>query len=52
MRLLPRDEAGGISFTEDLSEYELRDSPYAVLSHRWGSRKDEVTYEDIPNSMG
>ena len=47
MRLLQHDGAGGISFTEHLTKDSI--PPYAILSHTWGSDKDEVKYEDVTN---
>jgi hypothetical protein len=47
MRLLKHDNAGRVSFTEDLPELELPLYKYAILSHTWGKNDEEVTYEDI-----
>ena len=54
MRLLKRDNAGGITFTEDLSDAELSEPryKYAILSHRWGPDEEEVTYNDVVNGIG
>jgi hypothetical protein len=52
MRLLKRDDAGGINFTEDLPESELPLYRYAILSHTWGKNQEEVTYEDILSARG
>jgi hypothetical protein len=52
MRLLKRDNAGGVSFTKDLSESELRSYRYAILSHTWGKDDEEVTYEDVMSGIG
>lgn len=43
MRLLKLNSQSEISLTEDLSEDV---PPYAILSHTWGSDKDEVTFAD------
>lgn len=52
MRLLKRDNAGGVCFTKDLPESDLPRYKYAILSHTWGEDDEEVTYEDIINGMG
>ncbi|KAK4208673.1 hypothetical protein QBC37DRAFT_391849 [Rhypophila decipiens] len=43
MRLLERDDAGGIRLTEDLLSNKI--PPYAILSHRWGD--GEVLFSDF-----
>jgi hypothetical protein len=52
MRLLKRDNAGGVCFTEDLPESELPSYRYAILSHTWGRDEEEVTYKDILSGTG
>jgi hypothetical protein len=52
MRLLKRNDAGGVTFTKDLSESELRRFDYAILSHTWGSAEEEVSYDDILKGEG
>ena len=32
------------------SELHLEENQYAILSHRWGANKDEVSFEDIQSS--
>jgi hypothetical protein len=49
MRLLHLDEAGRFSLT-DFSRREI--PPYAILSHTWGSKDDEVTFEDMTSGTG
>lgn len=52
MRLLKVSQAGGISFTDDLSPDDLGQNfpRYAILSHRWGPASEEVTYRDIKDT--
>src|ERR1700761_6332383 len=45
MRLLRCDANGKFSLTEDISDECV--PKYAILSHRWGTPNDEVTYEDF-----
>ncbi|KAK4667620.1 Vegetative incompatibility protein HET-E-1 [Podospora pseudopauciseta] len=45
MRLLERDDAGGIRLTKDLPSNRV--PPYAVLSHTWGPEEEEVGYKDL-----
>ncbi|KAK3669213.1 hypothetical protein LTR78_010910 [Recurvomyces mirabilis] len=52
MRLLMRTDAGGVTFTRDLSQSELRRFDYAILSHTWGSAEEEIMYEDILKGEG
>jgi len=47
MRLLKRNDSGGISFTDDIPEPDLARLEYAILSHTWGPNKEEVSYDDI-----
>lgn len=51
MRLLKYAENGDLTFTADLPD-ERALPRYAILSHRWGSDTDEVTYEDLKNCDG
>lgn len=49
MRLLRYGEKGELTtaeFDED------RKPPYAILSHRWGPKADEVTFEDVAGNTG
>ena len=43
MRLLERDDLGGLRLTADLPNDKT--PPYAILSHVWGP--DEVTFKDL-----
>jgi hypothetical protein len=52
MRLLQYDDIGRVSFTKDLSEAQLSNYSYAILSHTWGLDEEEVTYDDIINGTG
>ncbi|KAK6384171.1 hypothetical protein LTR81_027439 [Elasticomyces elasticus] len=52
MRLLKRDTTGGVTFTKDLSESELPQYEYAILSHTWGPDEEEVGYDDVLNGKG
>ncbi|KAK4170971.1 hypothetical protein QBC36DRAFT_250422 [Triangularia setosa] len=45
MRLLERNDAGGIRLTKDLPSDKI--PPYAILSHTWGSDEEEVSYKDL-----
>nr|CAL30201.1 HNWD3 [Podospora anserina] len=45
MRLLERDDAGGIRLTKDLPSDKI--PPYAILSHTWGPDEEEVSYKDL-----
>jgi hypothetical protein len=45
MRLLKYNRSGEISLTEDLPDDDV--PKYAILSHRWGSPGDEVTFKDM-----
>ncbi|KAK0705854.1 hypothetical protein B0T26DRAFT_679638 [Lasiosphaeria miniovina] len=47
MRLLERDDTGGIRLTEDLID---KIPPYAILSHTWGN--EEVLFSDLMNGTG
>ncbi|RYP53766.1 hypothetical protein DL768_001366 [Monosporascus sp. mg162] len=50
MRLLTRDQNGGLRLTKDLFD-EI--PPYAILSHRWSENiAEEVTFKDIQNGAG
>jgi hypothetical protein len=49
MRLLKMNGSGGFSLTS------FRDDdipPYAILSHTWGSDKQEVTFQDMVGGTG
>ena len=50
MRLLQRDEHGEITLTEQFHPNKI--PPYAILSHTWGSPRDEVTFKDLCNNTG
>lgn len=52
MRLLKRDNTSGVAFTQDLSESELPQFEYAILSHTWGPDEEEVSYNDVLNGKG
>nr|POF18034.1 vegetative incompatibility protein het-e-1 [Quercus suber] len=52
MRLLQYDDTGRVSFTKNLSEDELPNYRYSILSHTWGSDEEEVTYEDVLYGVG
>ncbi|KAK5110490.1 hypothetical protein LTR85_001019 [Meristemomyces frigidus] len=52
MRLLKRNDTGGVTFTKDLSHVELSRFNYAILSHTWGSEEEEVIYEDALTGEG
>ncbi|KIW33878.1 uncharacterized protein PV07_00693 [Cladophialophora immunda] len=46
MRFLQVTDGGELSLTEDLGESS---TPYAVLSHTWGHKNDEVSFHDVEN---
>ncbi|RYP38348.1 hypothetical protein DL767_002588 [Monosporascus sp. MG133] len=48
MRLLERDDTGGIHLTEDLLNDRI--PPYAILSHTWGT--EEVLFKDLMGGTG
>ncbi|KAK4183516.1 hypothetical protein QBC35DRAFT_370792, partial [Podospora australis] len=48
MRLLERDDTGGVRLTEDLPNNKI--PPYAILSHTWG--KGEVLFRDLMDGTG
>lgn len=48
MRLLSRREDGEFSLDEFLGNIPA----YAILSHTWGSKDDEVTYQDLQRKAG
>lgn len=48
MRLLERDDTGGIGLTEDLPNSKI--PPYAILSHTWGD--GEVLFRDLTDGTG
>jgi len=48
MRLLERDDTGGVRLTEDLPNNKI--PPYAILSHTWGD--EEVSFEDLIDGTG
>ncbi|KAH7359929.1 hypothetical protein BKA66DRAFT_562105 [Pyrenochaeta sp. MPI-SDFR-AT-0127] len=49
MRLLQLQGTGGFSLAEFLGDNV---PPYAILSHTWGSSREEVTYQDLLNGAG
>jgi len=49
MRLL-ECQNGDFHLTEDLLDHEI--PPYAILSHTWGHRSDEVNFEDVVKGTG
>ncbi|KAK3947156.1 heterokaryon incompatibility protein-domain-containing protein, partial [Pseudoneurospora amorphoporcata] len=48
MRLLERDDTGGVRLTEDLSNNKI--PLYAILSHIWGP--EEVLFRDMTDGTG
>jgi len=48
MRLLERDDSGGVRLTEDLPNNKI--PPYAILSHTWGD--GEVSFRDLMDGIG
>jgi hypothetical protein len=50
MRLLERNNNGELSLTEDLAGDHI--PRYAILSHTWGARGEEVTFEDLMKGTG
>ena len=50
MRLLQRNSAGQFTLTEALNGDGIPE--YAILSHTLGADTEEVTFQDIPNSIG
>jgi len=48
MRLLERDDTGGVRLTEDLPNNKI--PPYAILSYIWGD--EEVSFEDLIDGIG
>ncbi|KAK3305100.1 uncharacterized protein B0T15DRAFT_554966, partial [Chaetomium strumarium] len=48
MRLLERDDTGGIRLTEDFPNDKI--PPYAILSHTWGA--EEVLFRDMTDDTG
>lgn len=49
MRLLKLSSCGESTLTTDLIK---DDTPYAILSHTWGSDNDEVTFDDLQKGSG
>ena len=49
MQLLKRND-GKFSLTEDLVSSNI--PTYVILSHIWGLDSEEVTYQDLVNSIG
>lgn len=45
MRLLKRLADDSLILTDDLEEEDI--PPYAILSHTWGAKEEEVTYTDF-----
>jgi hypothetical protein len=52
MRLLEHQNGGGYRLTEDILDKDVYRYPYAILSHRWGSANEEVTFEDMVAGLG
>jgi hypothetical protein len=48
MRLLERDDTGGVRLTEDFPNNKI--PPYAILSHTWGD--GEVLFKDLMDGTG
>jgi hypothetical protein len=49
MRLLEQKDNGDICLTEDI----IKDIPaYAILSHTWGKKEEEVTFKDFKEGSG
>ncbi|KAK3948167.1 hypothetical protein QBC32DRAFT_408795 [Pseudoneurospora amorphoporcata] len=48
MRLLERDDTGGVRLTEDLPNNKI--PPYAILSYTWGP--EEVLFRDMTDGTG
>ncbi|KAH8906637.1 HET-domain-containing protein [Coniochaeta sp. PMI_546] len=48
MRLLERDDTGGVRLTEALPNNKI--PPYAILSHTWGP--EEVLFRDMADGIG
>jgi hypothetical protein len=51
MRLLKWDDDGTLSLTADFGS-ENKIPPYAILSHTWGRKDEEVTFDDILGHSG
>lgn len=49
MRLLKLDSRGKFILTTNIIR---DDTPYAILSHTWGTDKDEVTFDDFQKGSG
>ncbi|MCJ1242239.1 hypothetical protein MMC14_010246 [Varicellaria rhodocarpa] len=49
MRLLQLKSCTELSLTEDLID---NIPPYAILSHTWGTDRDELTFDDLYNGLG
>ena len=49
MRLLKLDDNGEPSLIEPVDDNNLE---YAILSHTWGAKGEEVTFEDLMNGTG
>ena len=49
MRLLQLKSGSELSLTEDLID---NIPPYAILSHAWGTDRDELTFDDLYNGLG
>ncbi|KAL9586386.1 MAG: hypothetical protein Q9203_003878 [Teloschistes exilis] len=50
MRLLKRDDQGGLNLTDDLLDQDIPE--YVVLSHTWGAAGQEVTLQDFQSPFG
>jgi hypothetical protein len=51
MRLLYHGDHGQLSVTADLVDEDAI-PPYAILSHTWGAKDEEVTFEDLAKNAG
>lgn len=47
MRLLESSHPEQFSLTPNLPDNEVRDRPYAILSHTWSNDEEEVIFDDI-----
>jgi len=50
MRLLKVESDGEFSLTDDITNSDI--PPYAILSHTWGSDREEVTFKDMVKGTG
>lgn len=51
MRLLQYNNTSDFTLTEDIIDSKAI-PPYAILSHRWGTDTEEVTFNDLINGIG